>query len=323
MAFEATAAHVSWSKQLTQRILITGSEGLIGRVVRDDLTAHGYLVKGLDLRGLAGERGDVCNAAQVVDAVASCDGVLHLAAVSRVVWGERDPEHCWATNVGGLCNVLEAAQSYGRRPWVIFASSREVYGQPELLPATEDTPLAPVNVYARSKVEGERLVQLARQSGLQTAVIRLSNVFGRSDDHADRVVPAFARAAVTGQPLRVDGPSHTFDFTHVEDVSRGIVSLIQRLTAGEDCADPIHFVSGQATTLGELAALAVEIASSTSSVVTAPPRNFDVARFYGTHQRATTTLNWTPRVPLRNGLARLIADFQLEASLPTSTLSAA
>ena len=126
--------------------------------------------------------------------------------------------------------------------------------------------------------------------------------------------PAFARAAVAGQPLRVDGPSHTFDFTHVEDVSRGIVSLIQRFTAGDDCVEPIHFVSGQATTLGELAALAIEIASSSSSVVTAPPRNFDVARFYGTHQRATTTLNWTPRVPLRDGLAKLIADFQLEAS---------
>ena len=323
MAFEASAAHVSWSKQLTQRILITGSEGLIGRVVREDLAANGYLIKGLDLRGLNDERGDVCNAAHVANAVASCDGVLHLAAVSRVVWGERDPEHCWATNIGGLRNVLEAAQSNVRRPWVIFASSREVYGQPELLPATEDTPLAPVNVYARSKVEGERLVQLARQSGLQTAVIRLSNVFGRSHDHADRVVPAFARAAVAGQPLRVDGPSHTFDFTHVEDVSRGIVSLIQRFTAGDDCVEPIHFVSGQATTLGELAALAIEIASSSSSVVTAPPRNFDVARFYGTHQRATTTLNWTPRVPLRDGLAKLIADFQPEASLPTSTLTTA
>ena len=105
--------------------------------------------------------------------------------------------------------------------------------------------------------------------------------------------------------------------------SRGIVSLIQRFTAGDDCVEPIHFVSGQATTLGELAALAIEIASSSSSVVTAPPRNFDVARFYGTHQRATTTLNWTPRVPLRDGLAKLIADFQPEASLPTSTLTTA
>jgi UDP-glucose 4-epimerase len=308
---------------LTQRILITGSEGLIGRVVREDLSALGYLVNGLDLRGIDGERGDVCDVAQVAHAMASCDGVLHLAAISRVVWGERDPELCWATNVGGLSNVLEAAKSQGHKPWVIFASSREVYGQPKQLPANEDTPLAPVNVYARSKVEGERLVQQARQCGLRASVIRLSNVFGRTWDHADRVVPAFARAAVVGQPLRVDGPGHTFDFTHVEDVSRGIVSLIHRLAAGDDGFPPIHFVSGKATTLGELAALAVEIAESDSPMVSAPPRNFDVARFHGSHQRATSTLNWTPAVPLREGLSRLIADFELEASLPSHTLSAA
>jgi UDP-glucose 4-epimerase len=309
---------------LTQRILITGSEGLIGRVVREHLSALGYLVNGLDLRGFDGERGDVCNVAQVADAMSSCDGVLHLAAVSRVVWGERDPEHCWATHVGGLSNVLDAAKSQIRKPWFIFASSREVYGQPAELPANEDTPLAPVNVYARSKVEGERLVQHARQSaGLRTSVIRLSNVFGRTWDHADRVVPAFARAAVAGQSLRVDGPGHTFDFTHVEDVSRGIVSLIQRLVAGEDGFPPIHFVSGNATTLGELAEMAVEIAGSASSMVSAPPRNFDVAQFYGTHQRATSTLNWAPTVPLREGLSRLIADFEFEAPLPSHTLSAA
>ena len=60
---------------MTQRILITGSEGLVGRVVRESLTLRGYLVKGLDLRGDGGEQGDVCDASQVSEAVASCDGV--------------------------------------------------------------------------------------------------------------------------------------------------------------------------------------------------------------------------------------------------------
>lgn len=270
----------------------------------------GYHVQGLDLKALGIERGDVTDARQVCEAMSSCDGVLHLAAVSRVVWGERDPEGCWATNVGGLENILQAAQLHKNKPWVVFASSREVYGQPDFLPATEDTPLLPVNVYARSKVEGERLTVLARQSGLRTAVIRLSNVYGRIADHNDRVVPAFARAAATSQPLRVDGASHTFDFTHVDDVSRGIVSLISRLADGEDFTSPIHFVSGRPTTLGELAELAISIANSSSQVVPAPPRNFDVARFYGKYDRATRLLDWTPTTSLIDGLTQLIADFR-------------
>jgi UDP-glucose 4-epimerase len=318
-----SAALVVRRKQLTQRILITGSEGLIGRVVRSDLSAHGYLVKGFDLRGANGEGGDVRDRAQLADAMASCDGVLHLAAVSRVVWGEQDPERCWSTNVCGLTHVLDVAKAQGRKPWVIFASSREVYGQPAHLPVSEDAPLAPVNVYARSKVEGERLVQLAGLGGLKVSIIRLSNVFGRTSDHSDRVVPAFARAAVEGHPLRIDGTDHTFDFTHVDDVSRGIVSLIQRLSSADESMPPIQFVSGKPTTLGDLASMAVELAKSSSPLVIAPPRNFDVARFYGTHQRATSFLDWYPAMSLREGLARLISDFEDEASQPTPTLSAA
>ncbi|MEO8630408.1 MAG: NAD-dependent epimerase/dehydratase family protein [Betaproteobacteria bacterium] len=58
--------------------------------------------------------------------------------------------------------VIEEAERQHQPPWLIFASSREVYGQPASLPATEDAPLRPVNVYGRSKLEGEYLVDAAR-----------------------------------------------------------------------------------------------------------------------------------------------------------------
>lgn len=317
------AARISWRILLGKRILITGSEGLIGLVVRAELAALGFSVKGLDLRGAGTEHGDVRDPAQVARAIALCDGILHLAAVSRVVWGERDPHLCWTTNVGGLQNVLDAAAKQKRPPWIIFASSREVYGQPVHFPATEDAELSPMNVYARSKVEGERMVWDARERGMRTSIIRLSNVFGRTSDHADRVVPAFAKAAVSGLPLRVDGGTNTFDFTHVDDVSSGIVALVQRMSSGAAETPPIQFVSGVATTLEELAELALELAQSKSVVVRAPSRNFDVARFYGSPQRALAVLDWAPRVPLREGLARLIADFENEVLLPSNNLSAA
>ena len=298
---------------MTQRILITGSEGLVGRVVAKELLARGYVVKGLDLKGVGDEQGDICDYACVEDAVSCCDGILHLAAVSRVVWGERDPDLCWATNVGGLKNVLAAMKKRSSPPWLIFASSREVYGQPKELPATEDTPLNPVNIYARSKAEGERLVLGAHLFDcLRVSTIRLSNVYGRTSDHVDRVIPAFARAAVLGEPLRVDGYRHTFDFTHVDDVCRGIILLIHHLMSPLDCLPPIQFVSGTATTLGELALQAIAIADSESPIVEAPPRNFDVAQFYGSPSLAMHALNWAPQVSLKEGLSRLIADYARE-----------
>ena len=291
------------------RILITGSEGLVGGALRGLLEARGNEFVGLDLRGGGSEHGDVRVPGQVRDAITGCRGVVHLAAVSRVVWAERAPDDCRSTNIGGLRRVLEAASEQPARPWVLFASSREVYGQPRRLPATEDVPFSPVNIYGRSKVEGERLVEAARAGGLRAAIVRLSNVYGSTLDHADRVVPAFARAAVEGSAIRIDGAECTFDFTHVDDTVRGVVAAIDRLESGET-PPPIHLLTGVPTTLRELAAKAMTLAGRRVPVVEALPRPFDVARFHGDPSRARQELGWEPRVMLREGLERLVLDFR-------------
>lgn len=294
-------------------ILITGSSGLVGHALRRALEARGHHVRGLDLRSTDGERGDVRDRDRVDTALRDVTGIVHLAAISRVVWGERDPATCWSTNVDGLRNVLERARSRPMPPWLIFASSREVYGQPDTLPACEGTPLRPVNVYGRSKVAGEQLVEGARIEGLRASIVRLSNVYGSTRDHPDRVVPAFARAAVSGAALHVEGPDHTFDFTHLDDTTRGIAALVDLLASGRDAPLPVHFVTGQPTTLARLARLAIDLAGSNSAIEEASPRSFDVSRFYGSPAHARTLLDWSPRVGLHEGLARLIEDFRIEA----------
>jgi nucleoside-diphosphate-sugar epimerase len=295
---------------MSYRILITGSSGLVGSALRSTLQSRLIDVVGLDTRAAGTDRGDVRHAERVCHAVAGCDGVIHLAAVSRVIWGERDPDLCWETNVFGLRNIIESAHRQKTPPWLIFASSREVYGQPDTLPAGEDVPLCPVNVYGRSKVAGERLIEVARSEGLRASIIRLSNVYGHVRDHADRVVPAFARAAVLGHPLRVDGTDHTFDFTHVDDTTCGIVALVDHLASGAEPPPPIHFLTGQPTTLGQLAILAVELGAMGSTIHHAPPRTFDVSRFYGCADRARDILGWSSRIPLSEGLGRLINNYR-------------
>lgn len=286
------------------RILITGSEGLIGACLRPLLIERGAVVRGFDPRAERfDERGDVRVVKEVAGAVSKCSGIVVLGAISRVIWGERDPDACRATNVGGLLNVLAAATASPMRPWIVFASSREVYGEPRALPVREDAPLAPVNVYGRTKIEGERLVEAA---GLPHAIVRLSNVYGSPLDHVDRVVPAFVRGALAGAPLRVDGPENSFDFTYVNDVADGIARVIDCLSAERRPLPPIHFVSGIETTLGELASRVVTHAGSPSTVTIAPPRNFDVSRFVGDPARARELLGWVPRTPLDDGLQRLI-----------------
>lgn len=291
---------------MSTKILITGSSGLIGTSLIRHFRDQNITVRRFDLKEKDQFKGDVRDPRNVCEAVKDCDGIIHLAAVSRVIWGQQNPDLCWATNVGGLNNLLEAIKGLVSKPWVIFASSREVYGEPDTLPVNETCQLRPVNVYGRSKVEGERLIEAAREAGLRASIVRLSNVYGSTADHADRVIPAFAKAASSGDTLHLEGASNTFDFTHIDDVSRGILSLANCLIDGEAPPPPIHFVGGVATTLGELAELAIELADSPSGIAHAAPRNFDVARFLGDRSRARELLNWSPEISLRQGLSQLI-----------------
>jgi nucleoside-diphosphate-sugar epimerase len=120
-----------WRSVQKSRVLITGSAGLVGRALGAALQRHEVGVRELDLRATDQATGDVRSREHVARAMADCSGVVHLAAVSRVVWAEQDPHACWATNVGGLENVLACAAERQDPPWILFASSREVYGEPE------------------------------------------------------------------------------------------------------------------------------------------------------------------------------------------------
>lgn len=291
------------------KVLVTGSSGLIGKALCGRLLEAGHEVVRFDLRDR--EAGyNVLSPSEVASQVEGVDGIFHLAAVSRVIWGEKDPGQCWRTNVGGLANVISAAKSQKKVPWLVFASSREVYGEPTTFPVVETSPLVPVNVYGYAKVEGERLISVAREAGMKASTVRLANVFGSVEDWPDRVIPAFARAAAEGRELRVDGSNHTFDFTHTSDVSRGLASLAELMSSKEPAPPPIHFVGGKATTLGELASWAVKLGAS--GVREAPERAYDVGKFFGSYERARSILGWEPKANIEAMFAKLVEDFKAQ-----------
>ena len=196
-----------------------------------------------------------------------------------------------------------------RPPWLIYASSREVYGQQDALPVNEDASLRPLNVYAHSKLAAEQLVEKARAASLQTAIVRFSSVYGSIDDHHDRVVPAFTAAAVRGEVLRVDGAECCFDLTHVDDVASGVIRVVELLAGGEQALPPIHFVSGRGITLLELARMSIEIGDSNARIHSTTPRIFDVHKFIGDPARARAILGWVATTELKSGLSRLAQSF--------------
>jgi nucleoside-diphosphate-sugar epimerase len=295
---------------IKNRLLITGSSGLIGTALGKFLQRRGVGIIGADIRAAPGEQKiDIRDTARLAPLLAGVTGIIHLAAVSRVVDGQRDPALCRAVNVDATRGILNAALASPHRPWVIYASSREVYGHQDVLPVGEDAAYGPLNIYARTKMNAELLVGQARDAGLQTSVVRFSTVYGSVADHADRVIPAFASAAMRGGVLRVDGGDCFLDPTHVDDVVVGLARIIDKLISGEKKLPAIHLVSGQRATLLELAELANEIGGNRATINFAPARSFDVHGFVGNPKRAETLLGWRTTTRLRDGLSRLMNEF--------------
>lgn len=296
---------------MKQRILVTGSRGLIGRNLCQALRAADVEVIEFDLAIPPGQpgHGDIRDVDACVKAISQAHGVFHLAAVSRVVWGEQNPALCHAVNVEGTSNVIAACKRMHNPPWLVATSSREVYGQQSLLPVAEYATLQPLNVYARSKVCGELALEAAAQRGLRAGHIRLSSVYGDTQDHSTRVVPAFILAALRAEPLRVDDNTGMLDLTHVNDVVAGLIAFSKNIASGS-LSSPMHLVSGQGTTLLELATMVTGLTNSLSQIQTAAPRTYDVSRFVGDPHKALSTLGWKQRTPLVLGIKKLIAEYE-------------
>ncbi len=292
-----------------RKILITGHLGLVGRHLMPLIQSKGYDVIGYDLTD---DSGDICDYSSLEKALLGCHGVVHLAAVSRVVWGQKNPDKCWNTNALASESLINLAQKSVLKPWVLVASSREVYGEAAQIPVNEDMALLPVNIYGRSKLYMEQAALSARTGGVNSAIVRLANVYGCTEDHEDRVLPAFCRNSVLGNSLRVDGFKHLFDFTHITDTTKGIYKIVEQLLAGEKSLPVIHLLPGEGTTLEQAANWAVASAKSSSAILESASRSYDVARFIGDPSRAKSLLGWEAKVLPEQGIDMLVQEFKMK-----------
>lgn len=291
------------------KIFITGAEGLIGNAARRALEAHGFSVCGCDLRSpVSSEKFDFRDTEKLRNALADCDGVLHLAAVSRVLWGEMRPDLCRNINVDGARVLMKTIAGMPQKMWLVYASSREIYGTPAKLPCPPNSSPNPENVYAKTKLAGEEMARDLSSCGVCTAIIRFSNVFGAVEDYHDRVVPAFAKAAACGGMLRLRGAGGIFDFTPLEDAADAVVCVVQAMSGGVCDLPPVDIVTGRATSLMELAQMA--LASGAGDISIEAPSPFYPSRFQGDPRPAKQYLGWSPKKNMEESVARLVGGFR-------------
>ncbi|WP_415280926.1 NAD-dependent epimerase/dehydratase family protein [Candidatus Nitrososphaera sp. FF02] len=282
------------------KVLVTGSEGLIGKELIARLSQRGFQVYPFDIK----TRQDILDRNLVEEAVGEVDGVIHLAAVSRVITGFDMPYQTVSTNVMGTVNLLESIRTRNPSCWMILGSSREVYGEAKLS-AKETDPIRPINVYGATKAAGEFLTLCYGSNySLKTVVARFSNVYGGRNDHADRVIPRFFGQALSDKDITVFGGTQLFDFVHLNDTVKGITTLAEGIVNNYDLQDrrTFHFVTGNGTRLTDLAEKIISITKSKSTISFMAGRNYDVDTFVGDPSDTRKILNWQAEVSLDDGL---------------------
>ncbi|HVJ90293.1 MAG TPA: NAD-dependent epimerase/dehydratase family protein [Labilithrix sp.] len=317
-----------------QRWLVTGGVGFIGHHLTRALLARGDTVTVLDdfsdapyptllkrrhaetLKREYEGRVDVVEACITNRQVATrltegIDGVLHLAGLAGVRPSFADPARYAVVNIEGTATLLEAAQR-AQTPLFLFASSSSVYGNATPLPAGEDAPaIDPESPYAASKRAAELVVSaMTRKTpSMRCPMLRFFTVYGPWQ-RPEMAITSFLRNVMAGKPVTVFGDgSMRRDFTHVDDIVRGVIAAMERAPAG---ARPYNLGSGAPVTLSELIAAMGRAAGRTIDVERAPVPLGDVEATFADISRACAELGWQPRMTLEQGLATVVGWLRAE-----------
>jgi UDP-glucose 4-epimerase len=320
-------------------VLVTGGAGFIGSHIVEDLVQAGARVRVLDDLS-SGRRehleavrhdvelveGTILDPDVVVAAARGADAICHQAAQLEIIRCIEDPVDDLRSNTEGTLNVLEAAKRCDV-PKVVYASSACVYGQAEVVPSPEEHPTRPNWPYGISKLATEHYARLYNDYyGIETAGLRYSIVFGPREWYG-RVLTAWLRRALDGEPPVVWGGHQQRDFVYVADVARANVLLLE----ADGLTDEVFNVStGIGTSIRELADLLSgalglpepifeELAEGEASEHLAGRIRLpaELERLVLDPSRIGERLGWRPETALRDGIQRELEWLRAHADLWT------
>jgi nucleoside-diphosphate-sugar epimerase len=316
------------------KALVTGGAGFIGSHVCDRLLTDGWSVTCLDNFASGSRR----NIAQLVDrpgfALIECDltaaplddrlasdRYFHLASPASPNPHTRRSYMALQletalVNSTGTHHVLDLARRRGGR--VLFASTSEVYGDPLEHPQRESywgnvSSTGPRSCYDEAKRFGEALCMVyVRTFQVDVRLIRIFNTYGPNMDPEDgRMLPNFITQALRNEPLTIYGDGdYTRSLCFVSDLVDGIMRVME--SPRSDAAGRVYNLGNpDEHTIVEYARMVLALLpSSTSKVTHVAPVPDDPSRRKPDIARARAELDWQPRVPLEEGLARTIRWFR-------------
>ena len=302
------------------RVMVCGAAGFIGSHMSEHLLEAGHDVLGVDSQVTGSRRQNLAHLqdcprfsfrhqdiSQPWECAGAVDAIMHLASPASPRDFESLQLDILRVHSLGMWNLLELARTKGAR--FLYASSSEIYGDPEVHPQTESyygnvNPVGERSCYDEGKRFGEALVMAYhREYGLSTRIARIFNTYGprmRLDD--GRAIPNFVVKALKKEPLLIYGNGQqTRSPCYVSDTVRGL-----RLLLDSDETRPVNIGNPDEWSILNLAQYINQMLGNEAGLVFAPPLHADDPhRRCPDIRRAWTSLDWEPEVVLAEGIFRM------------------
>lgn len=308
-----------------KKVLITGAAGFIGSHLCDRFIKEGCYVIGIDnfltgspenLEHLLLNQNFEFIEHDIIDGLeleGQLDLILHFACPASPVDYLNFPIETLMVDSVGTSHVLNLAKEKKAR--YVFASTSEVYGDPQIHPQPESywgnvNPVGPRSVYDEAKRFSEALsMAYYREYGVDIRIIRIFNTYGpRMKLQDGRVVPNFIFQALKGIDLTVYGDgSQTRSFCYVDDLIDGIFSVAEK---DEIKYRVLNLGNPDEFKIVDFARIIIEKTGSESKIIFKPLPQDDPQMRKPDIDRAHESLQWSPKISLDEGIKSTIEFFQ-------------
>ena len=301
------------------KILITGGAGYVGSACLRHLGRSGHEVLAYDnlveghvkaVGGYPFVKGDIADTGFLTETLKAfqADAVMHFAAATNVGESVVNPEYHWRNNVSGSLSVLNAMRATGVDR-LLFSSTSSTYGLSEEVPMTEETPLQPINPYARSKLAVEWMIRdFAEAYGIGFVLLRYFNAagadpsgeFGEYHDPETHLIPRILEAALgRREAIEIYGTDYPTpdgtclrDYVHVDDLAQAHRLAIEAVTRQDRSV--FNIGTGTGYTVREVIEACRTVTNAAIEVVEGPRRAGDPVALVCDPTKLISELGWKP-----------------------------
>lgn len=302
-----------------EKVLITGGAGFIGSHTADLLLEQNIPVRVLDNLSsgfrhnlparhdlLEFVEGDICDADTVDQCMQGVSHCLNLAAQVSVVNSLEDPAFSAQQNILGFVNVINSAKNH-KLERLVYASSAAIYGEPSVLPLTEDVPMKQLSPYGLEKAVNEQYADLFNELyQLPSQGQRFFNVYGPRQDPKSPyagVIALFVDKIIGKESVTVFGDGeNTRDFIYIGDVAQANVAALKA-----DYHGACNIATGKKTSLLDLIDTLSELANFKPEINFQPPREGDIVHSLASPSLMNEKLGVIAETTLKQGLEKLLS----------------